>query len=424
MKYMTFNHNSDLTKLKWLLIVFVLLIMPDHSDAQNWKWIAVGDTRGNRPEYRQVLEAIMANTPDYTFIINMGDVVDHGDVESEWEDWYETTTGVLGDLEQDQFPPGYMSAPGNHDATETEAGLANWNEYLPGQNKLFANDGKFLVFDYRNARIVVMDSDESPMNGPQYDMMLKAIRQNPKTWLFTVWHHPIFDFGEKSYEDEIHDLWGIPLYQAGCDIMFMGHAHYYVRTKKLALNGEMNPPLDMERGTVQVVTGNGGAPIDIPEPDHDGNGYMVEACGTDSSHYGYTELSVGPDTLCLRHYLRDGSLLDEAYYTPNPKSANPVNNPRNDTNPENFQLMQNYPNPFNASTQIQFTLSENSWIELNIYDVRGRLIDTPVKEFRQAGNYQIEWNMNPDDHQVPAGLYIYRLKSGDLSRIRKMLVIP
>jgi len=52
--------------------------------AQSWKWVAFGDTRNNKPEHRQVLQSIIANTPDYKFIINTGDVVDHGDIESEW----------------------------------------------------------------------------------------------------------------------------------------------------------------------------------------------------------------------------------------------------------------------------------------------------------------------------------------------------
>ena len=365
-----------------------------------------------------------ANTPDYKFIINIGDVVDHGDVESEWTAWYQTTTSVFGDLGQDQTPPRYMAAPGNHDATETSAGLVNWNKYLPGQVDQFGNEGKFFVFDYMNARFIIMDSDKSSMTGSQYDMLLSAVQENPMTWLFALWHHPIFDFGDKQYEDDIHDTWGIPLYQGGCDILFMGHAHYYVRTKKLALNGEKHPPIDLEKGTVQVVTGNGGAPIDVPVPDFDGNRYMAEGYGTNVSHYGYTELTVGQDTLYLKHYLRDGTVLDEAFYTPNPKTGTSVKEFGEDIMPEAFQLFQNYPNPFNPTTQIKYEIYEDSRVELTICDVKGQHIETLVDAYQQRGTYQVDWTVNRSNgSRLPNGLYTSRLKSDNTVQIRKMVLV-
>ena len=39
------------------------------------------------------------------------------------------------------------------------------------------------------------------------------LENNPKTWLFMITHKPIFDYGPKSYEDDIHDEWGVPLYE-------------------------------------------------------------------------------------------------------------------------------------------------------------------------------------------------------------------
>ncbi|MGA1871372.1 MAG: hypothetical protein ACMUJM_22810 [bacterium] len=159
------------------------------------------------------------------------------------------------------------------------------------------------------------------MNGEQLNMLRDAIDNNPKTWLFAVWHHPIFPFGAKSYEDQIHDEWGIPLYEGGADIIFMGHAHYYVRSKKLELNGQEHPLVDAERGTVQIITGNGGASLySISLGD---NEYMMEGSTDD---YGCTELTVEGEILTLRHITDDGVVVDEAIYPPNPKKGNPNNN--------------------------------------------------------------------------------------------------
>lgn len=299
------------------LSLLLFAFLPHPTWAQDaWKWIAYGDTRTNDDDHRAVLQAIMDNTPDYKFIINVGDVVANGTEISDWDIWQAACDDVLGGTGQDQVPPKYMSCPGNHDKCDDPVGLTNWNTYLPGQAQQFGNDGKYFVLDYENARIIILDSDASPMTGEQYDMMVDAIENNPKTWLFTVWHHPIFQFGSRDYRDDIHDTWGVPLYENGCDIMFMGHDHFYVRTKKLELNGDKNPPLDPDRGTVQVVTGNGGAPLYAVNPNNDGNGYMVEMY---VKEHGYTELTVDGDTLYLRHILKDGTVFDETYYTPNPK---------------------------------------------------------------------------------------------------------
>jgi predicted phosphodiesterase len=409
----------------YLLLIFWLLC-PVVALAQSWQWIVYGDTRNNPPrtQHKEVLQAMMTNTPEFKFIINVGDVVDHGDVTDEWEGFIQETIEVLGSLGQDQVPPKYMATPGNHDATETEIGLANWNAYLPGQLNQYGNEGKFFVFDYENARFVIMDSDKSPMTGAQYTMLLDTIKNNPKTWLFAFWHHPIFDFGEKSYKDDIHDTWGIPLYQYGCDIIFVGHAHYYVRSKKLALNGDMNPPIDSLRGTVQIVTGNGGAPADIPVPSHDGNEYLVAAYSTTSSQYGYTELTVNADTMYMRHILRDGTVFDEAVFIANPKDQ--VNNLERYafTIPRKNRLYQNYPNPFNPSTLIRFDLPKSDFVMLKVYDINGREIRTLLKDHRAGGNHEISFNgQNSSGQELTSGVYFYRLQTGSYSETKKMILI-
>jgi hypothetical protein len=192
----------------------------------------------------------------------------------------------------------------------------NWKQYLSGQEK-YGNDGMFFVFDYKNARIVVLDSYSPFVTGAQRNMLLDAIQDNPRTWLFVVWHHPLFDFGPKQYEDYLHEQWGVPLYESGCDIIFNGHAHYYLRTKKLALNGEPHPPLDTEKGTAQIVVGNGGAPLYTIIPDHDGNNYMYAFGMVD---YGYCEVRIDGEILYLKHLrASDGTVVDSIVYKTNPK---------------------------------------------------------------------------------------------------------
>jgi len=319
-------------------------------DDTSWKFIVYGDTRSNDSAHRSVLQSIMNNTSDYEFVINVGDVVEDGSTTSQWDTWQNACNDILGGTGQSLVPPEYMACPGNHDEVPG-SGQTNWNTYLSGQVQQFGNSGSYFVFDYENARFVILNSEESleSMTGTQKTMLLDAVQNNPKEWLFTVWHKPIFDFGSKSYEDSIHDNWGVPLYQNGADIMFMGHAHYYVRTKKLGLNGAQNPPLDSENGTVQIVSGNGGAPLSLVNPDEDGNGYMLELESYTSDNYGYTELTVNGSTLTMRHILADGSVFDQATYSPNLKSTPDVTPPSPD--PMEWDILPNA----TSSTSISMT---------------------------------------------------------------------
>ena len=82
-------------------------------------------------------------------------------------------------------------------------------------------------------------------------------------------------------------------------------------------------------------------------------------------------------------------------------------------------VAQNYPNPFNPSTVISFKLPEQTNVELKIYDVLGNEVATLVNEYRPAGSYEVEWNAS----NLPSGVYIYQLRSGTNTQMKKMLLL-
>lgn len=422
-----FNQRKSFVLYFFTIIIFFSGTL--NVSSQDWKCVIYGDTRDDNPEHREVLQSMKQNTPDSKFIICVGDVVNHGDNLSEWQDWYSTFTSVFGTTGQDQSPPFYMATPGNHDATETFNGLNNWNNYLPGQKvqysdvKLNYSDGKYFVFDHENVRFVVLDSDKSDVYGEQYTMLMNAIENNPKQWLIAVWHHPIFDFGEKSYEDEIHDVWGIPLYQNGADILFLGHSHYYVRSKKLELNGAKNPPLDPGKGTAHIVVGNGGASLDIPIPNHDNNGYMVDSYSNSSSDFGYSELHFKNDSLFYKHIFRDGSVYDQIIYTPN----SGINTDVQDLSASlsEFSLKQNYPNPFSSSTTIKFEVPKKTNVNLEIYDFLGKKVAVLIEgKSYEAGNYSVVWDgLNYNGEVASNGVYFYKLSTSEFTKSLNMVLL-
>lgn len=87
--------------------------------------------------------------------------------------------------------------------------------------------------------------------------------------------------------------------------------------------------------------------------------------------------------------------------------------------PIEFALYQNYPNPFNPSTMIIFSIPEPNFSTIKVYDLLGKEIQTLVSQFFYAGTYSV----NFDARNLTSGAYFYKLKSGDLVEIRKMLLI-
>ena len=87
--------------------------------------------------------------------------------------------------------------------------------------------------------------------------------------------------------------------------------------------------------------------------------------------------------------------------------------------PDRFTVLSNYPNPFNASTSLRYILHEASELEITIYDIRGRKIETLLSVRQDAGLYQVVWNAE----NRPSAIYFYRIQAGDYKETKKMVLL-
>jgi len=92
--------------------------------------------------------------------------------------------------------------------------------------------------------------------------------------------------------------------------------------------------------------------------------------------------------------------------------------------PDNFKLYQNYPNPFNPSTTIKYSISNNDFVTLKVYDVLGREVMTLVNEFQKAGIYETQFPKNQNTGSpLASGIYFYKLVAGNKSDVKKLMLI-
>ncbi len=84
-----------------------------------------------------------------------------------------------------------------------------------------------------------------------------------------------------------------------------------------------------------------------------------------------------------------------------------------------YSLEQNYPNPFNPSTTIKYSLSEDGFVKLAVYNLLGEEVTTLTNNEQKAGRYEVVF----DASKLSSGIYMYRLESNNFLSIKKMILI-
>lgn len=86
--------------------------------------------------------------------------------------------------------------------------------------------------------------------------------------------------------------------------------------------------------------------------------------------------------------------------------------------PTLFQLEDHYPNPFNASTNFRFHIVEAGLLELRLYSVDGRLVDT-LKREAFPGSLSLSW----EPGNLPSGVYFFKASLGQQDISGKCLLV-
>jgi len=97
-------------------------------------------------------------------------------------------------------------------------------------------------------------------------------------------------------------------------------------------------------------------------------------------------------------------------------------NPKNPRVPIEYVLNQNYPNPFNSRTNIGYSIPQqygNSDVRLNIYDLKGRTIETLVNKNQAPGKHIVSF----DASNIPSGIYLYGMSINGNTETKKMTII-
>ncbi|MFN3695100.1 MAG: T9SS type A sorting domain-containing protein, partial [Ignavibacterium sp.] len=87
--------------------------------------------------------------------------------------------------------------------------------------------------------------------------------------------------------------------------------------------------------------------------------------------------------------------------------------------PARFALEQNYPNPFNPSTTINFSIPQKDFVTLKIYNLVGDEIQLLINEEKEAGIYNVTF----EAINLPSGVYFYKIRAGNFTATKKMILM-
>ena len=92
--------------------------------------------------------------------------------------------------------------------------------------------------------------------------------------------------------------------------------------------------------------------------------------------------------------------------------------------PKEFALYHAYPNPFNPTTTIQYDIPEAALVNISVYDLMGRIVNTLHNGSIEPGRYSIQWNAdNNKDERITSGIYFIKFSSDLFHKTVKVLYL-
>lgn len=235
------------------------------------QFVYVGDAQNDiKSLWSRVIRQAHADAPKARFLLHAGDLVNTGDADHEWGEWFHGLGWLSGTVPQ-------IGIPGNHEysamsarkaekdaeaagkpAPKNEKKLAgHWRAQfeLPKNGPMGLEESAFYV-DVQGVRIVGLNSNEQ--QEMQTEWLDEVLADNPNRWTIVTHHHPIHSTAGDRDNATLRRMWQ-PVYDRhGVDLVLQGHDHSYGRTKPITLDpkdGQVSAGAEEEKNVATGVRG-------------------------------------------------------------------------------------------------------------------------------------------------------------------------
>ncbi len=286
---------------------------------------------------------------------------------------------------------------------------------------------------YDDNKLYFIDAVGNIFSDPELDQQKKALKNNEEN---SDLLEGKFFFIEYRFYSEINDTETPIFVDASGEAYFSGNSFDIIPEGVTYADLETISETIIDSDSAVTIANaagaaafrdNLGADFDLVRLDiqvQAGNRFWLHPEGVDSSLVTWTVRFLRTS----RHKTTEEYELESAEYLINAETGTVIDSMVITSNeeddlisdiPDETSLGQNYPNPFNPTTTIPFSLKEAVNVEITIYNMLGQKVTSLVNEKFTAGNHFATW----DASSLASGMYIYRLKAGNVVKTKKLMLI-
>lgn len=287
----------------------------ESDEDKSFKFLVFGDSQSGlpkNPEYgpwRTTIHNAYAANQDAAFFMMVGDLVEVGQDQAHWKNWYEAAQDVI-----EKIPN--MAVLGNHETYDVpEENHSVLPLYFKKQLHLPNNGpdalkGQVYSFDYGNTHFAVIDSQEQEegqyvpnMLALEAEWLDKDLSATNKKWKIVLFHKtPYYNKAFRSNEKLKAILTPI-IDKYHVDLVINGHDHGYSRTYPIYRDSFVSTP---DQGTIYLVAGRSGNKYYTDLSDKVWDAFFHDP----QAEPNYIAIVVSGDVLTIRAYTQSGILID------------------------------------------------------------------------------------------------------------------
>lgn len=261
-----------------------------------FSFIYFGDAQNDvRSMWSRVIREAHADAPRARFIIHAGDLINSGNKDAEWGEWF----GAGGWINA-MIPN--VPTPGNHEYPRPAMGTTrklsfNWRpQFALPLNGPDGLEETAYYFDFQGTRVVSLNSNER--QAEQVEWLDRVLSDNPNRWTVLTFHHPIWSTAKGRDNSTLRKLWLPTIRKHKVDLVLQGHDHTYARSNlKTGLNKQ-----ERDIGTVFVVSVSGPKMYNLERED------WMRRAAEDTQMYQV--ISIDGDRLRYEAHTATGDLYD------------------------------------------------------------------------------------------------------------------
>ncbi len=208
-----------------------------HDRPEPFSFIYFGDAQNNiRSLWSRAIRSAILESPKARFLIHAGDLVDHGDSDDEWKEWFDAAGWLFAMVPS-------LPATGNHEyhneKTSPERLSPFWRpQFMLPENGIAELKETVYYIDYQGVRIIILNSNKKIAKQARW--LEKILEQNPNHWTVIAFHHPVHPTYYIENEKKLDKIWKPIFEKYNVDLILQGHEHIYARGFGSAFGREIN----------------------------------------------------------------------------------------------------------------------------------------------------------------------------------------